>query len=201
MTQSNESEKKLSRTIIHIFSGIVIMLILIFYEKAVLLLFFIFILGIILSAISFSVRIPIICHFLDTCELERNKKFPGKSAVFMLASSLLVAKFLPLNIALASIAILTFADPISHYASNFSKKKYKNKFLNKEKNIIGTVLAMITAFIASSIFISWEYALPASILAILTEIIILKLGDEYIDDNLLVPLVAGIVMFLITRLI
>jgi dolichol kinase len=60
---------------------------------------------------------------------------------------------------------------------------------------------MITAVVASSIFISWKYALPASILAILTETIILKLGDEYIDDNLIVPLVAGIVMFLASKLI
>jgi len=200
MNLSRNSEKKLRRTIIHIFSGIIIMLLIIFYEQAILLLFFIFIVGIILSVISFSVRIPVICYFLDSCELERNQKFPGKSALFMLAGSLLVAKFLPPNIALASIAILTFADPVSHYASNFSKTKYKSRFLNKEKNIIGTILAMITAFISSSIFISWEYALPASIIAILAETIILKLGDEYIDDNLLVPLVAGLTAYLVSIL-
>ena len=116
MNLSRNSEKKLRRTIIHIFSGIIIMLLIIFYEQAILLLFFIFIVGIILSVISFSVRIPVICYFLDSCELERNKKFPGKSALFMLAGSLIVAKFLPPNIALASIAILTFADPVCGFS-------------------------------------------------------------------------------------
>jgi len=177
------------------------MLLLIFYNQAAWILFLVLIAGIIFSAISFSVRIPIICHFLDTCELKRNKKFPGKSAIFMIAGSLIVAKFLPMNTALASIAILTFADPISHYASNLSKIKYKSRFLSKEKNIIGTILAMLVAFLASSIFISWQYALPASILSILAENLVLKIRDEYIDDNLLVPLVAGFSIFLLQKII
>ena len=200
MNLSRNSEKKLRRTIIHIFSGIIIMLLIIFYEQAILLLFFIFIVGIILSVISFSVRIPVICYFLDSCELERNKKFPGKSALFMLAGSLIVAKFLPPNIALASIAILTFADPVSHFASKISKKRYKVKLLNINKNHYGTICGMIVAFLAAIFFIPVKYAIPAAIVSMLAESLFIQIKEDSIDDNLIIPLVAAATILIFSKI-
>lgn len=194
-------EKKLERNMIHIIAGIIILLLAAYYDNTRWLLFYLLIISVILSFLSYFCRIPLVNWLLDNFELDRHRKtFPGKSFIFMIAGSLLVIKLFPQNIALASIAILTFADPVSHIASKFGKIKYKKPF-NENKTLEGTIISIIVAFTASSFFISWKYALPAAVLAMLSEALIIKIWEDYIDDNYLIPLVAGTVMFLAQKLI
>lgn len=185
-------ENKIGRTLLHIIFGLMVMILVSYYNQTLLLLFYLLILGIILSLLSLYIKIPILSYFLDNFELEKHRKaLPGKSFLFFIAGNLIVIRFFPQNIALASIAILTFADPVSHFASKIGKK-YKSKFLNQEKSLLGTLAAILVAILASSFFIPLKLSIPASILAMSAETLILKIHNEYIDDDFVIPLIASL---------
>lgn len=193
-------EKKLGRNLIHLLVGIIVLLLITYYDSTKWLLFYLLIVSIILSFSSYFVRIPVLNWLLDNFELERHRKtFPGKSFIFFIAGSLLVITLFPKNIALASIAMLTFADPASHLASKFGKIKYKKPF-NENKTLESTIIAIIVAFIAASFFVPWKYALPAAVLAMTAEASVIKIWEDYVDDDYLIPLVAGTVIYLSMRL-
>ena len=196
-----EENKKLGRTVIHLIVGLAIIFLLIYYTNTRWLLFYLLIISIIFSFLSYFYKVPVLNFLLDNFELERHRKtFPGKSFIFFIAGSLLVIKLFPQNIALASIAILTFADPVSHFASKIGKMKYPHPF-NTNKTILSTILGIIVAFIVALFFVKWQYALVASILAMLSEALVIKIWEDYIDDNYLVPLVAGTSIFLLQKII
>jgi len=193
-------EKKPGRNLIHIAVGITIMLLILNYSQTRWLLFYLLIISILFSFLSYFYKIPILNWLLDNFELERHRKtFPGKSFIFFIAGSLLVIKLFPQNIALASIAILTFADPVSHLASKIGKTKYPKPF-NTNKTIFSTFLGIIAAIIVASFFMPLKYAIPASILALFSEALIIKIWEDYVDDNYLIPLVAGTSIFLLQKL-
>ena len=193
-------EKKLGRNLMHILVGIIILLLVAYYENTRWLLFYLLIISVILSFSSYFIRIPVLNWLLDNFELERHRKtFPGKSFIFFIAGSLLVIKLFPQNIALASIAILTFADPVSHFASRMGKIRYKKPF-NENKTLESTILGIIVAITVSGFFLPLKYAIPASILAMLSEALIIKIWEDYVDDNYLIPLVAGTSIFLLQKL-
>lgn len=197
---AKEQNKKIGRTILHIILGIIILLSIQYYSNTRWILFYLLIISSILSFLSYFYRIPIVSLFLDRFELEKHRKtFPGKSFIFFLAGSLLAIKLFPQNIALASIAILTFADPVSHFASKIGKIRYKKPF-NENKTLESTLISIFVAFLASSFFINWKYALIASIIAMFSEALVIKIWEDYIDDNYLVPLIAGTVALLAQKL-
>jgi len=192
--------KKLGRTIIHIILGIMILILVAYYPETRWLLFYLLIFSVILSFLSYFWKIPVVNFFLENFELERHRKtFPGKSFIFFLAGSLLVIKLFPQNIAMASIAILTFADPVSHFSSTIGKIRYKKPF-NTEKTLFSTIFSIIVAFIAALFFVDWQYALLASIFSMLAEALTIKIWEDYVDDNYLIPLVAGTTIFIAQKL-
>jgi len=68
---------------------------------------------------------------------------------------------------------------------------------NKKKNIEGTIAGIIFAFMAASLFVSFSQAVFASIIAMFLESLDVQIGKWKIDDNLLIPLVAGMVMLVL----
>jgi len=162
-------------------------------ERIVWHLFFILIAGLILSIASKKYRIPVIRWFLDNFEKpEYRKKFPGKGMLFLIAGCLLVLKLFPDNIAFASIAILAVGDPVSHLvAGNFKGKIFKRKSLS------GLLLGIIIASMAASLFVDFGTAFAAAAAALIAEIVVIKLGEDPVDDNIIIPLVAGTVIYLI----
>lgn len=192
-----EQKLRIRRAFLHTLFGIAILLLIAYYPDTRWLLFYLLIAGIILSFLSTIMKIPVVNFFLENFELERHKKvFPGKSFLFFLAGSLLVIKLFSQDIALASIAILTFADPVSYFASNLNKAKYSKKPLNLIKNHYGTLLAILVAFVAAAFFIPIKYAILAAIFSMLAEAFIIRVWEDSIDDNFLIPLVAGTVIYL-----
>jgi len=177
---------RIRRATLHIITGLGILTFLSFYPYTHWLIFFALLIGIVISFLSTAIKIPIISFFLNNFELERHKKeFPGKSFLFFLAGSLLVIKLFTKDISFASIAILTFADPVSYFVSNFKQKR------TRRKTLLGIFLAMITAIIAASFFVPLKYAIPAGFFAMLAEAFIIKVWEDHIDDNFLIPIVAG----------
>ena len=105
-------------------------------------------------------------------------------------------KLFPSDVALAAIAILTFGDSLSHLVGKLGKRK---NLLDASKNIEGGLVGVLVGTAAASFFVSFLFAFIASVLAMLAEALSLKLQEEEVDDNIIIPLVAGTVLFLLQR--
>ena len=181
------SSLELRRQVLHLIFGIFIICMLYFSLFTIYHLMGILVLGIILSRLCKHYRVPLASWVLDYFEREENKKtFPGKGPIFFMLGSIIVVYFFPLKIALASIIILTLGDAVSHiFGKVLSRKTYK--YL---KSIEGTIAGIAFSFFGALLFVNVFAALFGSMLSMLLETIKM----DYIDDNLLVPVVAAIVM-------
>jgi dolichol kinase len=100
----------------------------------------------------------------------------------------------PKDIALASIMVLAFGDSVSHvFGIHFGKTK---TILSETKLLEGTVAGFIAGFIGAWVFVSPFEAFFASLAAMIAEAVEIKLGTEEVDDNIIIPLVAGSVIWL-----
>ena len=156
-------------------------------------LFYILILGLILSIAAKKYNIPVISWFLSNFEKpEYRKKFPGKGVLFLIAGCLLALKLFSNDIAFASIAILAIGDPASHLvAGNFKGKIFKKKSLS------GLLLSIVLSSVIASLFVQFSHAFIAAAAALTAEVLVIKLGEDPVDDNIIIPLVAGTILYLL----
>jgi len=185
---------EIRRALAHIVLGVAILCIAYLFDEAKWILFFALIFGLFLSLASLKFKIPVIHFFIEKFEKRQYlKTFPGKGILFFVAGCLIVLKLFSLQIALASIAILTFGDSVSHLIGLIGRRQ---SFLDPTKNIEGTIAGILAATIFASFFIPLLYALIASVVAMLAETISFKLEGDNVDDNLIIPLVAGTILYL-----
>ena len=135
-------------------------------------------------------------HIIQNLERDENlKKFPGKGIIFYFIGVFLVLTFFPLDIAMAAILVLAFADSVGHlYGIKFGKIPHpfiSTKFLE------GWIIGLIAGFVGAFIIVPWPQALAASFFAMLVEGIEIKIGLEEIDDNLIIPLIAAIAIWVV----
>ena len=156
-------------------------------------LFYLLIFGLIVSVISKKCRIPLISWFLENFEKPQYlKTFPGKGVLFLVAGCLLVLKLFSNEVAFAAIAIVAIGDPLSHLiAGNFEGK------LLKRKSLSGLLLSIILSSVAASYFVPFATVFAAAIVALTAEVLVIKLGEDPVDDNILIPLVAGTIIYLL----
>jgi dolichol kinase len=137
---------------------------------------------------------------LDNFERAKDRKFfPGKGPLFYLIGAELSLIFFTKDIALASIVILAIGDSVPNLVGMYFGE-IKNPFSDK-KFLEGAIIGIILSALAAHIFVTWYEALVAAIVALFFEGIDMKIGFEKIDDNLVVPLSAGIVITLIRFII
>lgn len=181
----------------HIVFGILIILGLFFLDKGIFLrlLFIVFLLTILFTVLHLRYKIKLI----DSISKESEKKFPLKGVLFFIIGSALVSIIFQKNIALASIAILTFGDATSGLASYFGKK-YNIRAFKNYKNILGTFCGMIVAFLFALIFIDPVPAAIGAFFGMLSEAVAIKLGETDADDNLILPLAAATAMYIASRI-
>lgn len=138
--------------------------------------------------------LPIITYFVKHYGRESEKNFPGKGFVLFLIGALLTVELFQKNIALASLAILTFGDSSSQI---FSTLVHKHKFkIHKKKSLTGYLVSMTLSWIISSFFVNFLVALVGVVSAITLELFEVKIEDSVLDDNILVPLTAGTSMLI-----
>ncbi|MDD5191887.1 MAG: hypothetical protein PHH54_00445 [Candidatus Nanoarchaeia archaeon] len=192
------NQLELKRKIMHILLGIITLFLLIYKIITPLIIFITLTIGIFVSLLSLKIRIPLISWFLDNFERKKDKNtLPGRGIIFAVTGSLLALQLFDLNIALASIIILVFADPISHLVGKaFGKTKSP---LNKTKNIEGHIAGAIISSLMAMFFVSPILAISGAIIAMLFESIVIEVQKIPLDDNLIIPLAAGTAMFLITK--
>lgn len=185
---------ELRREFLHILMGVVIIFIALNYEHALWLLFGILVAGIILSFLSLYVKIPFVWQMLQIFERKHYlKTFPGKGVIFYLAGCLIVLKLFTLNIACASIMILAFGDSFSHLLGKMIK--------NEEKEIEISIAGIIIATIAAHFFVGWILAFAGACVAMAAEFIEIRFGQDNVDDNFFVPLIAGTIIHLGSKLL
>ncbi len=183
------SALELRRQFLHMAFGIFLMTMLYFNIFTIWHLIGILILGIILSRLCKSFTVPIASWIIDKFERPENlKTFPGKGPIFFVLGSIIVVYFFPLKIALASIIILTLGDSLAHiFGKLLSNRTYK--YL---KSIEGTIVGIAFSFFGALLFVNVFAALSGSLLSMTLE----SLKLNYIDDNLLVPVTAALIMSL-----
>jgi dolichol kinase len=190
-------ENKIIRKIIHVLTGITIILLLSFEILNTRYLFFILLLSIFLSILSIKIKIPIIHKLVLRCKKDREMP-PGRGFLFFILGSLLALKLFTKDIAFASIAILTFADPCSHFLGSLLGRF---KIIRNGKNIEGTIFGVLIGTLAALFFVSFPEAFLACSIAMFAEYLEFRIANNTIDDNLVVPLIAGTTIYLLRLII
>ncbi|MAG20525.1 hypothetical protein CL618_03780 [archaeon] len=185
--------KELRRQVFHLFLGFLTLLLLMLGWIDARIIFIVLLVGTALSFISLKVKVPILNWFLEKFD-KRDNKLPGRGAMFFVMGVLLVLKLFPENIAYASIMILTLGDAFSHLFGRFGKVK---NIFNGRKKLEGSILGVLFAFLGAVLFVPVSYAFFGSLVAMFVETIEFRMSDSPVDDNILVPLVSGTVMYLI----
>ncbi|MBU0667867.1 phosphatase PAP2 family protein [Patescibacteria group bacterium] len=149
-----------------------------------------------LAIISRYKKIPFIHKLLETFERpQQMEKFPGKGSFFLVLGSFLALLLFSEPIALAAIAIMAVGDSLTTIIGiYFGKIKSP---LNSMKHLEGTMLAIIAGTIAAYNFVPFQLAFFGAVVAMLFEALTIKHIDRILDDNLLIPLIAGGVMSMI----
>lgn len=140
-----------------------------------------------------GVRFPVISKIVDSTEREGViEEFPGKGALTFFFGSLLVLLLFGsnINVACAAIIILALGDSFSTIVG---KQYGRHKiFYSSEKSVEGTIGGLVPAFMGALVFVSPSAALVGACVGMAVESLPAK-----IDDNITIPLAAGLVMFLL----
>lgn len=189
------------RQIVHLLVGI-ITVVLFYYEFITpWTVFLIVLVGLLLSFIVKRVRVPVISFCLDLWERDEIKKtFPGKGMIFFFIGVLFVTKLFERDIALASIMILALGDSLSHLVGE-QFGKIKNIFNGKSQKLLeGTIAGILSGTIGALLFVPFPEAFLGSTAAMIAEVIKIDFNERTLDDNVIVPLVAGTVMYILRNI-
>lgn len=187
---------EIRRQVFHLLLGFAIVSLYLLGVLTVTILAIIFFAGLVIALLSHKYKLPVIYWFLKNFEREKDlKENPGKGPLTYVGGALLTLILFQENIALAAIMVLAVGDSISHMiGKHFGKRKYS---VSSPKHLEGTAAGIFAASITASLFVIPKVAFLGSAAAMIVESIELKLGKTLIDDNLVVPLVAGLVMHLL----
>lgn len=148
--------------------------------------------GIIISIISKKYKIPVIIWFLDKFErADAKAKFPGRGAIYFFAGALLSVLLFHKSVAAASVVILALGDSVAPLIGQFGRIRHP---FSDAKFLEGMIAGIIAASIGASFFVNPVEAFAASVFAMIAEGIDINLFNEKVDDNLIVPVVAGAVI-------
>lgn len=179
------------RRLFHLFAGIVIAFLIFYNFLSPFVAAIVVFVGFSLSMIDkHAFHIPVL-HFIAE-KLDRPgdlKAFPAKGSILFLVGVFFVL-FFPRDIAVASVLILSFGDPVAALVgSKFGR--IKDPF-DENKMLEGSVAGFLVAGVVASFFVPVFNAFFASFIAIFVEALSLR-----IDDNILVPVVSAFVLWLL----
>jgi dolichol kinase len=189
------ADLEIRRKVVHLAGGVVLSILIWRDLLDFKLLSILFIIGLMISVLSLWMRIPVIGWFLQQFDRQKNiRTFPGKGAVFMLLSAALVTLLFPNDIAAASMMILALGDAFGPLVGQFGSIRHP---LNQMKVLEGTIAGIATATIGALYFVPWWKALVAASLAMTFETMEIEVNRRIIDDNITVPLIAGLALWLL----
>jgi len=181
---------EIKRQFFHASFGIAAVTLLYFEILGLLFFLILFLIGIIVSIVYNRRKIKVIKWFLD--KFDREGVYPGQGALTFLLAIVLSLLLFEKNVALASLMILSLGDSFSHLGK-FGKIKHP---FNNKKFIEGVVLGILVGWLGAFFFVSSLVAFFGSSVAMLFESFEINILSRRIDDNIIIPLVAGVVMSL-----
>jgi len=189
---------ELRRQAAHLFVGLGMVFLLKLQLLNTQILFLVTILGGILVLIARKIRLPLIHDVLEYFERPHHiARFPGRGSFFMVLGAALSVLIFEKEIAMAAIMIMAVGDSVTNIIGRHFGK-IKNPF-NTKKNIEGTFWGIITATLGALLFVPFWPALWASVIAMIIESLDLgwKRRNIELDDNVLIPLIAGAVITIV----
>ena len=153
-------------------------------------------LGIVFSSSMLYIKktganVPLISRFISS--IGREKEFPGLGSITFIMGALLSSMLFSKYVACASLLVLAIGDAVSPIiGKHFGKIK---TIFSKRKLIEGFLAGAGFSFIAIIPIVGVKRAFIGSFIALFAEF-----WDEtdFIDDNILIPLVAGTVMTIVS---
>ena len=186
---------EVKRQSVHIIVGVVIVVLVYFDILNAMALFIIAISGFLVSFWCKKRHIPVISKLLKTLDRKKDlESFPGKGLVFYVLGSFFAVFFFEKDIAMAAIMILALGDSVSRLVGPYGYLKHP---FHNEKFLEGVLAGAVAGFLGALIFVSWFEAVLASVVAMLIEGADLELNNFKIDDNLMIPVVAGGVIWVV----
>jgi dolichol kinase len=196
------SKLEARRQVFHILFGFALALLIYFRAVDFLILVIITIMGILLSLICKKHEVPVISWFLSNFDREEDMaRMPGKGAVYYLVGTLItyglfITQPEGRSIIAASIIILALGDAMPHFVSHMAKIKHP---FNDVKYVEAGLFGAAMAFMGAVWFVGNLEALLASLAAMFIEGIDLKIAID-VDDNMIIPVVAGTVIWLVSMI-
>lgn len=185
---------EIRRKLLHFFMGL-ILVILIQIEKVDKISLGVFIAVMVIAFFIYSVKkFPIMSWLVKKLGREK-EKFAGTGFLFYLIGAEIVLIFFSKDIAMAAIMILAVGDSVPNFVG-FHFRQIKHP-LSDKKFLEGIFAGMFFSFLVATLFVRWYEALIASVVALTVEGIDMKIGLAEVDDNLILPIVAGLVIYLI----
>lgn len=193
------TEFEFNRQMFHMLLGVIIVLFLRYGFADKNLILVLILAGVILSFLSAKIKIPIIYTLLQKFERKKDiERFPGKGVIFYFIGIYLSLLIFSKEIAMASIMILALGDSVSHlYGLHYGKISHP---FSNTKFLEGTIAGFAAGFIGALIFLPWLEAFFASLAAMIVEAIEIKIGTEQVDDNLIIPIIAGAAVWVVRLL-
>ncbi|OUJ18398.1 Dolichol kinase Sec59 [Methanonatronarchaeum thermophilum] len=155
-------------------------------------LLFFFLVGLLVSYGLKKTRIPFLSRLVERFERPEAKVvFPGRGALLGLFGGFLVVFLFPWDVALASIMVLAIGDSVSHVYGRFYGK-IRHPF-SKDKMVDGNLVGGVLGGFGALLFVGPVPGFVGSVTAMFLE------GVDVIEinDNILVPFVAGLIMYLL----
>ncbi|MCL1826753.1 MAG: phosphatidate cytidylyltransferase [Candidatus Cloacimonetes bacterium] len=120
--------------------------------------------------------------------LRKHEKNNITGASYLLVSAIICVAFFPADIAFVAMAFLSIGDTFAALVGmNFGKRK----FINSSKTFEGTLACFITTFVFGLFFIDPLIALWGAFTASVAELVNIPF-----DDNVKIPILSGIVMWI-----
>jgi dolichol kinase len=126
--------------------------------------------------------------------LERKKdllRFPLKGIITFLIGTLLTVLLFERHVAIAALVILTIGDASAHIIGRYYGRI---KIFNNLKNIEGTLIAILFCMLINFFLLHYLISFISAILALFVEAYEIKIGQHYLDDNIYLPVIAGIII-------
>ncbi|MBU0627569.1 MAG: hypothetical protein KKC75_00120 [Nanoarchaeota archaeon] len=119
------------------------------------------------------------------------KNMPGKGLIAYLVGALIALILFKKEIAMAAMIILALGDSFSRLIGPFGKIKHP---FNDARFLEGVIAGIAAASLGAMLFVKPAEAITASFITMLLEGIELKLFNHKIDDNITIPLIAGVII-------
>ncbi len=186
------------RNLFHLVLGLLIVILLSFRLINIWAMLLVTVVGLLLSGASRKRPVPVISWFLQRFERQENMStIPGRGALFFFVGLLLAMALFQDDIVLASVTIFVLADSISPLVGvKIGRIRHP---LSNEKFLEGSIAGFAFAFIGAMLFVPIFEAGLAAFFAVAVEAIDTVKGRR-IEDNITIPLVAGLVMTLMRML-